>query len=294
MDEEHEILHDFVRSYLDAVGADVHEEEEGILAVAFPSGRKRAFGRERLIAFDEAHRADHVEVMEPGSPLLKQIVEDAIGTFGGVGVVQDEGRPDGTTVFSFRLTLYTALKKRVQFLTATTGPGYDEPFVREGLPEFVFEKAPPGDPAAYDHEAVQEALASVQPAVRKAADAFARPGLEEASKLYKKNAERVTDYYQHLREEAYRKEARLRKRLGEIQSKLYFTEDGLREIKLEKERDRITRQLRELKQQNTEQEQALEAQEEEHLQRQRRRYEPKLSVHLVGVTVLTERPAAPP
>lgn len=289
MDEEHEVLNDFVGSYLDAVGADVHEEADGILAVAFPSGRKRAFGRERRIAFDEAHRADHVEVMEPGSPLLKQFVEDAIANFGGVGVVHDEGRPDGTTVFSFRLTLYTALKKRVRFLTATTGPGYDEPFVREGLPDFVFGKAPAGDPAAYDHETVREALDAVQPAVRKAAEEFARPGVEEASKLYRKNAQRVTDYYRHLREEAFRQEARLRKRLGEIQSKLYFTEDGLREIKLEKERDRITRKLREMKQQNTEQEQELEQQEQEHLQRQRRRYEPKLSVHLVGVTVLTER-----
>lgn len=291
MDEEHEVLDDFVRSYLDAVGADVHEEQEGVLTVAFPSGRKRAFGRERRIAFDEAHRADHVEVMEPGSPLLKQIVEDAVAHFGGVGVVHDEGRPDGTTIFSFRLTLYTALKKEVRFLTATTGPGYDEPYVDEGLPEFVFEDAPAGDPAAYDHEAVQEALETVQPAVRKAADAFARPGLEEAAKLYKKNAQRVAEYYRHLRDEAFRQEARLRKRLGEVQSKLYFTEDGLREIKLEKERDRITRKLREMKQQNTEQEQELEQQEEEHLQRQRRRYEPKLSVHLVGVTVLTERPA---
>lgn len=291
MDEEHAVLDDFIRSYLRTVGAGVHEEQEGILAVAFPSGRKRAFGRERRIAFDEEHRADHVEVLEPGSPLLKQIIEDAEKNFGGIGVVHDDGRPDGTIMFTFRLTLYTALKKRVQFLTVTTGPGYEEPFVREALPEFVFEPAADGDPSAFDRQKVQEALEEVEPAVRRAMDAFARPGLEEAAKLYRKNAQRVAEYYKNLREEAFRQEARLRKRLGEIQSKLYFTEDGLREIKLEKERDRITQQLRDLKQRHAEQDQDLGAQEREHLDRQRRRYEPKLSVHLLGVTVLTERPA---
>jgi hypothetical protein len=289
--DEQRLIEGFVRSYLAAIEAGVEADEGGrVLKVAFPPGRKRRFGRTRRISFDPAARGDHVEVLEPGSPLLKQIVEDAQQTFGGVGVLQDSGRPEGTVVYTFHLTLFSALRKRVEFLTVTWGPGYDEPFVDHGLPAFVADPLPQGDPSVYDAQAVRQGLEAIQPVVKAAANQFAEPGIREAERLYKENAERVRQYFQNLREEAFGTEARLRKRLGEIQSKLYFTENGLREIKLEKERDKVTAQLRELKQRHSEGDQKLASEEQDQLERQRRRYEPKLSVHLVGVSVLTQRP----
>jgi hypothetical protein len=280
-------LDDFVRTFLAQIDAEVNEED-GVLEVRFPPGRKRRYGRVRHLTLDPEHREEHVEILEPGSPFLKRMVEDAEG-MGSVGVVYDSGRPDGTIVFTFQMVLYSSLHKRTEFLTVTTGSGYDEPHVGAGMPDFVFRDVEPGDLSAFDPQAVRQALDAVEPAVRAAAREFARPGVEEAHKSFQRSAERVRGYFRGLREESFRAEAKLRKRLGEIQSKLYFTEDGLREIKLEKERERLTQQLRKIKQVNTEREDKLHGDEGDQLERQRRRHAPQLTLRLVGATVLTDR-----
>jgi hypothetical protein len=293
MTSTRELTSHFVRHYLDAIHAQV-EEKDGVLSVEFPPGRKRRFGRRRKLSFEESVQAQQTELIEPGSPLLKRMLEDA-SAFGGLGVAYDEGRPEGTLIYTFQFTLVTSLRKRVAFVNATYGRGYETPFLSEGIPELASQAAPFADPAALDPDEAKRHLKAIMPHVQKAAMQFAGPGLEETRKAFLKGAERVAAYFTNLRQEAFQKEARLRKRLGEIQSKLYFTEDGLREIKLEKEREKITQQLREIKHDNTQEEQRLLEQEQEQLERQRRRYAPKLNVRLIGVTALSHRlaPTAP-
>jgi len=88
-----------------------------------------------------------------------------------------------------------------------------------------------------------------------------------------------------MKQDSYLEEAKLRKRLGEIQSKLYFTEDGLRELKLQREQERLTAELHVLKKRGIEAGEATQQEWSKHEETQRRRHEPKLRIRVIGATV---------
>lgn len=278
-------IRDFVLSYLDEIQADVHESG-GVYTVDFPPGRKRRFGRQRRFVFDAEKSQPGVEVLEPGSPLLKLLLLDA-RLWGGLGIEYTDELPPGTIAYSFQFNTYSSLKRRTRFVTAILEPRATGPRLQEGVPDFG--RTDPRIEAGQDAGAakrMQESLALVMPTVESAARAFAQDAVRESHEAFRKYLGRVNEYFQGLRQESAGEEARIRKRLGEIQSKLYFTEDGLRQLKLERERDRLTQELYQLKQKRTQGEEKLSSDQTEHVQRQRRRHEPKLQVRLLGATLV--------
>ena len=232
------LLERFVLDYLHEIRAEVREAG-GVFTVVFPPGRKRRFGGERRFVFDAAKAQTHVEVLEPGSPLLKLLLLDA-KQWGGLGVIATEQFPVGTILFKFQFNTFSSLKKRTKFVSALVLPEATQPRLMEGLPE-VFQ-SPETGPALHprDLQWVKQALPMVVPPVEAAARNFAQDAVKESEEIFHKSLGRVTEYFQGLRQETASEETRIRKRLGEIQSKLYFAEDGLRQLKLERERERLT------------------------------------------------------
>ena len=281
-------LQDFVLEYLREIEAEV-KEAEGVYQVVFPAGRKRKFGGERRFTFDPTKAQAHVEVLEPGSPLLKLLVLDA-KQWGGVGVSAASGFAPGTLLFTFQLTTFSSLKKRAKFVTAVLSPDATTPQVSEGIAS-VFRQSTPEATSFRDLAKVQNALPMVLPRIEQVAREFAKEAEKESAEAFNKSLGRVNEYFVGLKQESASEEARIRKRLGEIQSKLYFAEDGLRQLKLERERDKLTQDLYQLKQKRTQHEERLAGDQVEHVERQRRRHEPKLSIRLAAATLVTN--AAP-
>jgi hypothetical protein len=280
-------IRSFVLDYLEEIGAQVREAG-GVYTVEFPTGFRRRYGRERQITFDADHRRDHVELLEPGSPLLKSLVADA-RLWGGLGVVATSVHPPHTRVYTFLIETYSSARKRTAFLHAVVEPGADVA-VRAGVPD-LFE-APPEDAAKWggDKEALRTGIEMVLPRVEEAARNLAAEALRESHDAFAKAMARVHDYFTGLHQDTFLEEARIRKRLGEIQSKLYFTEDGLRELKLQREADRLSTELHALKKRNTQAQEALQADRDKHAETLRRRHEPKLRIRLIAATLVRAPP----
>lgn len=287
-------LPEFVLSYLREIQATV-VEHDGVYTVDFPPGRKRRFGRRRRFVFDPSKLEAQVELLEPGSPLLKLLLIDA-KAWGGLGACHSSVHPPGTLLYTFQLNTFSSLKKRAKFLSVVLEPGATGPTLVEGVPEDLT-PAHVDLPSASESRRLQDTLTAILPRVEEAGRAFAQEAVRESAEAFQKYMGRVSEYYQGLRQESASEETRIRKRLGEIQSKLYFAEDGLRQLKLERERDRLTQELYQLKQKRTQSEDKLSTDETEHQERQRRRHEPKLQVRLVAATLVrpeSEEPAPPP
>jgi hypothetical protein len=281
----------FVLEYLREIEAEVREAE-GVYTVVFPAGRKRRFGGERRFTFDAQRVQNHVELLEPGSPLLKLFLEDA-KAWGGIGVLSTPGYAPGTILFTFQLTTFSSLKKRTKFATAILSPDATSPQVTDGVAP-VFRQQASDATSFRDLAKIQNALPMVLPRIEGVASDFAKAAVKESAEAFAKSLGRVNEYFAGLKQETASDETRIRKRLGEIQSKLYFAEDGLRQLKLERERDRLTQELYVLKQKRTQHEEKLSTNQVEHIERQRRRHEPKLSIRLVSATLVTNpSPVAP-
>lgn len=279
----------FTLDFLRLIGAEVREAH-GVYTAAFPLGWKRRFGKERRFTFEPERRQAQVELVEAGSPFLKLMLVDA-KTWGGVGAVASSRWPPDSLVFTFQFEAFSSLRKYTAFCHAVLPPDATAATVAMGPPDLEGAAAPGNRPPPSE-DRVEALLPMVVPAVEPAGREFAAEAVRDSQDAFSKSIGRVQQYFQGLKHETFLEEARIRKRLGEIQSKLYFTEDGLRELKLQREQEKLTRELHELRQRNLQAEDTLRGDESGHLEKQRRRHEPKLRIRLVAVT-LVAAPASP-
>lgn len=279
----------FVLDYLGEIGSEVHEDG-GIFTVEFPTGFRRRYGRQRLLTFDPEKRKEHVELVEAGSPFLKMLLTDA-KAWGALSVYPTDALPEGSLVYTFQLEAYSSARKRVRFVWAALERGHNAPVVHEGVPPF-FDACARDSARQADKDLLKSGITTILPAVESVGRSFSADAVKDAHEAFGKSMERVQDYFKGLHQDTHLEEARIRKRLGEIQSKLYFTEDGLRELKLQKEQERLTRDLHDLKKKNTSAQETIAADREKHAEQLRRRHEPKLRIRLLAATII--RPPSPP
>jgi len=285
-------LQRFVLDYLDEIGAEIRDEG-GVHAVLFPTGFRRRYGRERRITFDPEKRREQVEVIEAGSPFLKLLLTDA-KAWGPLSVYPTDAYPAGSRFYTFQLEAYSSARKRTRFAWALLEWGHNEPVVHEGIPP-VFD-ARPADAAraSGDLGDLRAGLDVVMPAIEGMGRAFAQEAVAESRDAFAKSMERVGDYFKSLHQDTHLEEARIRKRLGEIQSKLYFTEDGLRELKLQREQERLTDELHALKKKHTQAQETMSGERVKQADLLRRRHEPKLRIRLIAATICRAPKAARP
>lgn len=290
------LVQEFVLAYLNEIEA-ATTEGQSIYRAVFPPGRKRRFGGERSFTFDPSKRQPKIELIEPGSPLLKLLLLDA-KQWGGAGACATSEHPTDTLLYTFQFEAYSSVQKRTEFVHAVLPPDATEPRVENGVPHALLASHPRGDGERLDLARAQNALPMVLRPVEAAARRFAETAVRESHEGFEKSIGRVKQYFEGMKHETFLEEARIRKRLGEIQSKLYFTEDGLRELKLQREQEKLTEELHNLKQRNTQAEDTISKNELDQLEKQRRRHEPKLRIRLVAVTVVTrpgpQEPPGPP
>lgn len=283
LDAEVERSREQVRAFTELAAARLGAEvrrEDGHLLVNFPREVPRGVRRKRRLVFDLASmRPQATELAAPGSRFLRELTA-IVAPRAPVSVARAAVEKP-LNVFHYRVSM-VALHFRHDDVVAVC---VDDLGLREeppALPDGEGEAAPTaGLPPDLDLELVEGAA-------RKNLMKGVAPKLDELSRAVAAGLEtslrRIRRYYQQVREEARMHEAKLRRRIGELNSRLWFTEDGLRERRMERERDDLQRQLAEIKQGNKQMLEALDEEEAQRLARESGKHKPTVRLELVGVT----------
>ncbi len=100
----------------------------------------------------------------------------------------------------------------------------------------------------------------------------------------RKTQERLAAYYEQMRDESRREDVKLRRRIGQINAKIFYTEDRIRLLRLEKERDLLAEELDKVKRKSRRAMEHLELEERERLAKEAERARPTVKIRLVAAT----------
>ncbi len=279
-----------VRSFLDGflrvVGAE-EVEDNGIFTAKLPRPMwKRMGGVHHYTAdpdiFEE--REGEVELLSLGTPLIANAMA-VLEQDGNVGQVRTAEVDERATILYYRYYIETIRSELEAFVSVIVTDEGDIVDVREDLFEIqdgTTVRAPrPLDKSNWDNvldKARYEVGSIVAPILQEKR--------EEAADELRRTEKRLEAYFEKQKEELRQNESKLRRKLGEINSRLYFTEDGVRERKLELEREKIEKQLHEAVFKNNRSEEELDKELEERLTREREKNEPRLKIELISATRL--------
>jgi superfamily II DNA or RNA helicase len=110
--------------------------------------------------------------------------------------------------------------------------------------------------------------------------------IREAKEDVHRSEQRLEQYYERLKSEYTTKQAELRRTLGEIESKLRITENGIRERKLQADYTKKKKEYDQTKFRDNKRVEKLDNEFNERLNREKEVNEPKLVVELIGATRL--------
>ncbi len=114
---------------------------------------------------------------------------------------------------------------------------------------------------------------------------------EEAQDEVRRTEKRLEEYYEKQKEEIRAEEAKIRHKMGQIRNRLWFTENGIRERKLEDQFGALEAQLHDATFKNNRRVEELDKELKDRLAREQEKNEPRLVVELIGATRLV--PAEP-
>ena len=115
---------------------------------------------------------------------------------------------------------------------------------------------------------------------------------EEAQEEVRRTEKRLEEYYERLKEEIRMDEAKIRRKMGDIRNRLWFTENGVRERKLEDQFQSLEASLHDMTFKNNRRVEELDKELKDRLAREAEKNEPRLVVELIGATRLIPAEAA--
>ncbi len=276
----------FVERFLSVVGGEA-EAENGIIQAKLPRQYWKRIGGVHKYTLDPdvfEESDGEVELLSLGTPFVAQAMH-LLEQDGAVGQVRTAEVDERATILYYRYFIETIRNETEAFVSVVIS---DEGKVLEieedlmGIPDGTLVRQPrPMQKAQWD---------DVLDKARFEVGSIVAPTLmeirEEAQEELRRTEKRLEAYYDKQKEELRQNEAKLRRKLGEINSRLYFTEDGVRERKLELEREKIEKALHEAVFKNNRSEEQLDKELEERLGREREKNEPRLELQLIGATRL--------
>ena len=276
----------FVQDFARVVGAEL-EEVEGITTVRMPRAYwKRVGGTHEFTTrpdvFDE--RDGEVELLSLGTPFVSQAM-GVLAAEGAVGQVRTAEVDERATVLYYRYFIETIRSELEDFVSVMVTDDGEVLAVEEGLWQ-----VPDGEPVLQPRPLSKEQTESLLEKGRFEVGSLIAPVLqrkrEEAADELRRTEKRLEDYFERQKEEIRLDESKIRRKMGGIRSRLYFTEDGVRERKLELQYQKLEEQLHEMTFKNNRREEELDNELQERLNREREKQEPRLEVQLIGATRL--------
>lgn len=284
----------FVRDFAAVTGAEL-EEQDGITTVRMPRQYwKRVGGTHtyttRPDVFDDSD--GEVELLSLGTPFVSQAMS-ILAADGAVGQVRTAEVDERATVLYYRYFIETIRSELEDFVSVMVTDDGEVLAVEEGI-----WSVPDGEPVMQPRPLSPDQTESLLEKGRFEVGTLIAPVLqrkrEEAADELRRTEKRLEDYFERQKEEIRLDESKIRRKMGGIRSRLYFTEDGVRERKLELQYQKLEEQLHEMTFKNNRREEELDKELQERLNREREKQEPRLEIQLIGATRLipAEEPVA--
>ncbi len=285
----------FTRRYLGELGVAIAEPIPGVIDIPADERHPELLRKGHLLAFDPAVypqvEDQHAELLTPASPFFRNMLALA-ESLGPVGLIETK-RATPYTLFHFHVHLEGSNYEWDNLTTVAVDEDgdlvNDPPTVRsliQGL-EDGEGRYRPVDPSKVRAEylRVPEAPLEAAPRLLKEAIAIKLDELAGAVETgLRKTQERLHAYYEQMRDEIRHDEIKLRRRIGELNSKIWYTEDKLRLMRLEKEREVLSNELKEQKEKTGRTLEHLALEEAERMTKEAERAKPTVRVRLMAAT----------
>ncbi len=283
----------FVTGFLEAAEAEV-EESRKVTTVKLPRTFWKRLGGLHTYTTDAEtfeEKDGEVEYLGLGSKFVQGVME-VLQDEGAVGQVRSPDVAEPTLQLYYRYFIETLRSEMEAFVTVHLAEDGRMLKVDEGLPA----EAPAGEPAK-DPSPVSQARwdAMVEKARHQIGELLVpimQKKREEAQAEVARTEKRLEDYYERMKEEIRADEAKIRRKMGDIRNRLWFTENGVRERKLEDQFGGLEAQLHDLTFKNNRRVEELDKELKDRLAREQEKNEPRLVVELIGATRLLPAGAA--
>lgn len=285
LDEE---VQRFVADFLKASEAET-EQDGTVTTVKLPRTYWKKMGGVHTYTTDPEtfeQRDGQVELLSLGSTFVQEVM-GVLQAEGAAGAVRTAAVEQPTTALYYRYFLETIRSELESFVTiqlADDGTVVSVSEELEEIPEGEVISTKSADPlttaqwAELAEKGRFEVGTLLVPILQKKR--------EEAQEELRRSEKRLEEYYERLKEELRSEEAKIRRKRGDIRNRLWFTENGVRERKLELQDQQLEGQLHEITFRNNRKAEDLDKELKERLEREREKNEPRLTVELIGATRL--------
>jgi hypothetical protein len=283
MDEE---VRAFVARFLSTTGAET-EEADHVTTVKLPRTYwKRMGGLHHYTTdpetFDE--KDGEVELLSLGSKFVQGAME-TLAEDGAIGTLRTKDVAHPTTALYYRYFIETIRSEIEAFVTLRVDDDGQIAAIEQELAP-----VPDGEAAAGGGDLSAAAWAALDERARGEVGNLLVPILqgkrEEAQAEVRRAEKRLEEYYERQKEEIRAEEAKIRHKRGQIRNRLWFTESGVRERKLEDQDRDLEKQLHDLTFRNNRKVEDLDRELKERLAKEQEKNEPRLTVELIGATRL--------
>lgn len=286
----------FTRRLFQELDIKPDEPLPGVLRVSASKEHAELLKKDHLLVFDPAVYPEvedqNAELLTPASPFFRKMMAYA-ESIGPVGAVQTR-RATPYTMFHFHVHLEGMNYEWESIATVAVDDDGDAvpepPSVRElveGLEGDRESRFRPieADAIPQDARNVPEPPLQEAPRLLKQAIAVRLDELSAAVESgLRKTQERLHAYYEQMRDEIRRDEVKLRRRIGELNSRIWYTEDKLRLMRMEKEREILANELKEVKEKTQRTLEHLALEEEERMTKEAERARPGVRIVLTSAT----------
>jgi superfamily II DNA or RNA helicase/Tfp pilus assembly protein PilE len=284
----------FVKRFLETTGAEA-EVQEKVTTVRLPrTFWKRMGGIHTYTADPETfeQKEGEIELLSLGS----KFVQDAMSLLqedASVGQVATDEVDAPMTVLYYRYFIETIRSEVEAFVSVKVSDDGTVHEILDGLPEVPggLGEMEPVPLSAKQWEDLQE---KGRFEVGNILVPILQSKREEAQAEVRRAEKRLEQYYEKQKEEIRAEEAKIRHKMGQIRNRLWFTENGIRERKLEDQYAALEAQLHDATFKNNRRVEDLDKELKDRLAREAEKNEPRLVVELIGATRLVPKGLAVP
>jgi superfamily II DNA or RNA helicase len=285
IDMSREVLR-FLKRFVEVTGTE-EETRNGVTTLTLPRTYWKAIGGVHTFTTDPQVFDDQdgdVELLSLGS----QFLSDAMGLLdkdAAVGSLRTAEVDEPATLLFYRYFIETIRSEVEAFISVTVTDDGAILDVQDGL-----RSIPDGETLTVAPSLSAGAWAEMEENVRFEVGTIVQPVLtekrDEAQEEVRRAERRLEEYFERQKDELRMEESQIRGKMGKIKNRLYFTENGVRERKLEIEHAALEKQLHDLTFKNNRRAEQLEGEMRDRLGREREKNEPRLKVELIGATRL--------
>jgi superfamily II DNA or RNA helicase len=290
---EHEV-HKFVATFLASTEAEV-EEADKVTTVKLPRTYWKKLGGLHTYTTDADTFEDkdgEIELLSLGSKFVQGVMQ-VLQDEAPVGQIRTAEVDEPVTQLYYRYFIETLRSEMEAFLTISLSDEGNVISIEEQLSE-----VPDGEPVDGALGLSERQWEAMQDKARFEVGNLLVPILqkkrEEAQEEVRRTEKRLEEYYERLKEEIRMDEAKIRRKMGDIRNRLWFTEDGVRERKLEDQFGSLEAQLHDLTFKNNRRVEELDKELKDRLAREHEKNEPRLQVELIAATRLVPVAASVP